>query len=413
MHPPVIIHRAPWLLSLAGSACSNGAVALYSDRIIGTGCFSDLRNRIPDAVIVDHPDCVLMPGLVNAHIHLELSHLSHLAQQRKSQPFVDWLTTMLAERERLGAVGAIAEKAAKKILQRQFDTGVIALADIGNTPLARSLTGEFPGILLPFLEYLGLGRRSLGSALKKLDHQEDDIACTAHAPYSTHPELICALKKRADRLGFMFPIHVAEPASEITLLCEGRGELVDFLYRQGFYEDVFHGAGIDITGSVQYLHSLGALNEKTLCVHGIHVNSDEITQLRQAGTKVCLCPGSNRFLQVGRAPLAEYLAQGILPALGTDSAAGNPEISIWREMRYVAQDHPAVDPMTIVKMATIGGAQALGIETYYGTLEQGKSASLLAVSIPGFVTDQKDIAEYLVHSGSVGRIAWIRDGSEE
>ena len=413
MHSPVVIHRAPWLFSMAGPALSDGSVAVRDTCIVEVGPFSDLRGRIPGADIVDHPDCVLMPGLVNAHIHLELSHLAHLAQEGAGLPFVDWLETMLAERERLGAVGTVVEEAAQKTLQSQYDTGVIALADIGNTPLACTLIEQFPGIVFPFLEYLGLGRRSLVPALKKLARQEDGIACTAHAPYSTHPELIRALKKRADQHGFMFPIHVAEPASETELLGEGRGELADFLRRRGFYENVFQGAGIDITGSVRYLHSLGVLDAKTICVHGVHVSRDEIRLLQQAGAKVCLCPGSNRFLQVGRAPVTDYLVRGILPGLGTDSAASNPELSIWQEMRCVAHDHPAVDPLTIMAMATIGGARTLGIEAGYGTLETGKTASLLAVSIPGFMTEQQDVAEYLVQSSCEGRIAWVNNGSGE
>ena len=413
MHSPVIIHRAPWLFPMAGPAFSDGAVAVHDHRIVGTGRLADLQGRFPGAAIVDHPDSVLMPGLVNAHIHLELSHLAHLSQQRESRPFVDWLTTMLAERERLGAVGIVVEEAAQKTLQSQYDTGVIALADIGNTPLARTLTKQFPGILFPFLEYFGLGRRSLVPALKKLACQEDGIACTAHAPYSTHPELIRALKKRADNLENMFPIHVAEPASETDLFCEGRGELADFLRRRGFYEDVFQGAGIDISGPVRYLHTLGVLDAKTICVHGVHVSRDEIRLLQQTGAKVCLCPGSNRYLQVGLAPVAEYLGQGILPALGTDSAASNPELSIWREMRCVAEDHPTVPPMTILRMATIGGAQALGIDADYGTLEPGKTASLLAGSIPSAMKKQQDVAEYLVHHGNESRKAWILNGSGE
>ncbi len=413
MHSPVVIHRAPWLFSMAGPALANGAVAVRDSCIVEVGPFSDLRGRIPGAVIVDHPDCVLMPGLVNAHIHLELSHLAHLAQENTGLPFVAWLETMLAERERLGAVGPVVEEAARKTLQDQHAIGVIALGDIGNTPLARTLTNEFAGILLPFLEYLGLGRRSLVPALKKLGRHGDDIACTAHAPYSTHPELLRALKKRSDNLGNMFPIHVAEPASETELLCEGRGELADFLRQRGFYENVFQGAAIDITGSVRYLHSLGVLDAKTVCVHGVHVSKDEIGLLAQAGAKVCLCPGSNRFLHVGRAPVTDYLTAGILPGLGTDSAASNPELSIWHEVRCIAKDHPAVDPMTILKMATIGGARTLGIEAGYGTLEPGKSASLLAVSIPGWITRQQEVADYLVQSGSGAGAAWINNGSGE
>lgn len=409
MPPPIALHRAPWLLSMAEPVLCNGAVALQNNRIVVTGRFADVKVQFPGAEVIDHSDCVLMPGLVNAHTHLELSHLTHLARQTDGQDFTSWLTTMLAERERLGAFGARVEKAAREMLKSQFEGGIIALGDIGNTSMARSLVSSFPGRLLTFLEYLGLGRASLVPALKKLERLDNRVACTAHAPYSTHPELICALKQRAERLGYVFPIHVAEPAAETRLLCEGRGELADFLRQKGFYEDVFRARGIDISGSVQYLHSLGILNQRTICVHAIHVSVDEMKLLAQSRAKVCLCPGSNRFLQVGKAPLSDYLAHGILPALGTDSAASNPELSIWREMKLVAEDHPTVDPFIIVKMATIGGAQVLGIDDDYGTVETGKSASMLAVSIPPAITDPQVVVEYLVHDGSASRMQWLND----
>jgi cytosine/adenosine deaminase-related metal-dependent hydrolase len=290
---------------------------------------------------------------------------------------------------------------------------VIVLADIGNTGLNRTLGSAFPGLLFPFLEYLGLTRGSLVPALKKLGRQDDQVACTAHAPYSTHPELIRALKRRAKGLGFLFPIHVAEPAAENDLIREGRGEMAEFLRERGFYANVFQGVGIDISGSVQYLHSLGVLDEKTLCVHAIHVNPMEIDLLRQSGAKVCLCPGSNRFLQVGKAPVADYLAHGILPALGTDSAASNPEISIWREMRLVAEDFPGIDPFDILRMATIGGACSLGLEDGYGTLEQGKSAFVLAVSIPAEVKNGREITEYLVYKGYASSMHWLKGSPED
>lgn len=411
MQTSIVLHRAPWLLSMAGPVIADGAVVLQSDGIIAVDRFSVVRAQFPDARIVDHSDCVLMPGLINAHIHLELSHLAHLARDVPSLDFTGWLTKMLAERERLGAVGSAVEKAALVTLQHQFDSGVIALADIGNTGLARSFIDTFPGLLFPFIEYLGLTRRSLLPALKKLGRQDDQVACTAHAPYSTHPELIRALKRRADEFGFLFPIHVAEPEAENDLLCKGRGELAQFLRERGFYEEVFHLPAIDIGGSVQYLHSLGVLNEKTLCVHSVHVSTDEIDLLRKSGAKVCLCPASNRFLQVGRAPVAEYLDQGILPALGTDSAASNPELSIWREMRIIAEDHPQINPYDILRMATIGGAEALGITAGYGTLQRGRTVSVLAVSIPAEIKKHQHVAEHLVCNGFQSRIFWLKDSS--
>ncbi len=407
MHSLVSIHRAPWLMSMAGPVVADGAVVLHAETIVAVGRFGELFQEYSGARIVDHPGCVLMPGLINAHIHLELSNLAHLSQGNPPGSFTGWIAGMLAEREALGFTGAHVEDAARTILQAQYDSGVLALADIGNTEVARKLVDAFPGLLFPFLEYLGLTRGSLVPALKKLGKAGDHIACTAHAPYSTHPELIRALKKRAERLGFLFPIHVAEPASENSMLTGGRGELMDFLQERGFYEDVFTGAGFDIAGPVQYLHSLGVLNSRTLCVHAIHVSDNEITLLKETNAKVCLCPGSNRFLQVGKAPVAAYLRQGLLPALGTDSAASNPELSIWREMRLLAEDHPEVVPYDILKMATLGGAAALGIEAEYGTLAPGRPGRFLAVPIPSDLQKKQEVCAALVHRGSSTQPQWI------
>jgi cytosine/adenosine deaminase-related metal-dependent hydrolase len=407
MHPSIVLHRAPWLLSMAGPVIADGAVVLQDDSITAVDRFSVVKAQFPEAKIVDHPDCVLMPGLINAHIHLELSHLAYLADDVPGRDFTGWLTTMLAEREHQGVVGPAVEEAMRTTLQGQFAGGVIALADIGNTGLNLALADTFSGLLFPFVEYLGLTRASLVPALKKLGRQDDHVACTAHAPYSTHPELIRALKRRADAFGFLFPIHVAEPAAESDLLCEGRGELVRFLRERGFYEDVFQRPAIDIGGSVQYLQSLGVLNKKTLCVHVVHVNAEEIGMLQESGAGICLCPGSNRFLQVGKAPVAEYLVHGILPALGTDSAASNPELSIWREMRILAEDHPEIDPYDILRMATVGGAGALGIEAGYGTLEQGKNGHFLAVSVNPEVKREQEVCEVLVREGGRRQIQWV------
>jgi len=403
----VVIHRAPWLLSMAGPVLVDGAVALQKGSIAAVGSFSELAKDFSGVGVVDHPESVLMPGLINAHIHLELSHLAHLGKMAPPKSFTGWIAEMLAEREALGFVGSNVEDAASKVLQGQYEIGVIALADIGNTGIAQKLEPGFPGILFAFLEYLGLTKASLVPALKKLDKTEAQIACTAHAPYSTHPELIKALKRRADTLGFIFPIHVAEPESEQTMLGEGRGELVDFLRQRGFYDDAFQVAGIDNNGSVQYLHKLGVLNSRTLCVHAIHVSTSEIDLLKESRAHVCLCPGSNRFLQVGKAPVNDYLHQGILPALGTDSVASNPEVSIWREMQILVEDHPHVAPHDILRMATAGGASALGIEAEYGTLEPGKTSRLLSVPIPTEARTADDVCAALVHNGSANQPQWI------
>jgi cytosine/adenosine deaminase-related metal-dependent hydrolase len=168
------------------------------------------------------------------------------------------------------------------------------------------------------------------------------------------------------------------------------------LSKRGFWDTSFQPTGIDNTGSVQYLHQLGILNDKTLCVHCVHVSEKEFALLQNTGCHICLCPGSNRYLNVGKAPVAKFLRLGIMPALGTDSLASNPVISLWREMFLLAEDHPAVSPSDILAMATLGGSRALGLANSLGSLEMGKKAEMLAVDLNRSHKSAETIMEELV-----------------
>ena len=406
MQPPVV-HRAPWVLPIAHASISDGGVAVQSGRIAAVGRFSEIVRNLPGAAVVDHPDSVLLPALVNAHTHLELSHLAHLSQQPPPATFTGWIENMLDARAKSGFSDEAVQEAARSSLVDQQDDGVIAIGDISNTGLTRNLSSDFLGMLLCFKEFLGLRASGVKPSLQSLQAEADHHLCTAHAPYSTHADLLRALKKRAFLAGHVFPIHVAEPQAESDMMSRGRGEFVDFLERRGFWDGSFQPTGIDNSGSVQYLHQLGLLDDKTVCVHSIHVSETEIELLVKAGSKVCLCPGSNRYLGVGKAPLKKYLQAGMLPSLGTDSLASNPEISMWREMKLLAKDHPLVDLSDILAMATAGGAAALDLDSEIGTLEPGKQARFLKISLPDTVNNITAVYEYLITTGSSMHPEWV------
>jgi cytosine/adenosine deaminase-related metal-dependent hydrolase len=397
---PAVVHRASWVLPVVQPAIENGAVAVQAGRITAVGRSAELIRDNSDARLIDHSDSVLMPGLVNGHTHLELSHLAFLSQQPAPASFTGWIENMLAERAKAGFDDAALERilqAARTALREQEKDGVVALCDISNSGL--DLSADFFGSFFSVKEYLGLRAEGVAPALRQLE-SEGDQPCTGHAPYSTHADLLQALKQRAVRAGSIFPIHVAETRAETEMISQGRGEFRDFLERRGFWDGSFQATAIDNSGSVRYLQQLGILDDKTLCVHCVDVTGAEIDLLQAAGSRVCLCPGSNRYLGVGKAPLPQYLAKGILPALGTDSLTSNPEISIWREMRLLAEDHPDVDPADILSIATLGGAESLGLGDSLGSLEPGKEAAILAVRLPGPIPDSGSLVDLLVHHGS-------------
>jgi len=294
-------------------------------------------------------------------------------------------------------------------MQLQYQQGVIALGDIGNTDTGAKLDSEFPGKIIHFNEFLGRTAKTRRAILKHVKAAPQNKLFTAHAPYSTHSEIIQKLKFRAAKNNHPFPIHVAEPASENEMLCCGSGELYTFFKGRKFIDDSYKPpAGIDNQGSVQYLHNLGVLDQQTICVHCIHVTSGEVKILAETETKVCLCPGSNRYLQVGKAPVGKFLSSGILPALGTDSMASNPEVSLWREMKILQEDHPKINPADIFAMATLGGATALGIDNTKGSLSPGKTGPFLSISLNENITDETMLYNSLIQNSKI-KLTWVNE----
>ena len=405
--PSIVLHRSSWVVPVSAPVIADGSVATKNNRIIAVGPFKELSNTYPDAHIQDHGHSALTPALINAHIHLELSHLPLPQYKPEVDGFTDWIETLLSMREERGAQGKVVEEAARKSMQMQYQHGVIALGDIGNTNIGAKLNSEFPGLILHFNECLGRTAKTRRAILKRVKDEPESKLFTAHAPYSTHAELIQQLKFRAVQNGHPFPIHVAEPPSENEMLCCGSGELYTFFKGRRFIDDSYKPpAGIDNQGSVQYLHDLGVLDKQTICVHCIHVTSEEIKILAETGTKICLCPGSNRYLRVGKAPVGLFLKNGILPALGTDSMASNPKISLWREMKVLQEDHPEIDPADIFAMATLGGAAALGIDDIKGSLAPGKTGRFLSVSLDENITDETVLYNFLVNNINI-QPAWV------
>lgn len=403
------LHRAAWVVPVSGPVIKDGAVVTGQQHILAVDSFAALRKKHPEAAILDHGRSALTPALINAHIHLELSHLPIASHHKEITGFTHWIEMLLSLREEMGSLTGAAENAARDVLRQQHSLGVIALGDIGNTELGAKLGSEFPGVILHFNECLGRTAKTRRTLLARAAAAPRHQFFTAHAPYSTHAELIQGLKRRAAEFNQPFPIHVAEPPSEKEMLCCGTGELHSFLKGRGFIDDSYiPPAGIDNSGSVKYLHDLGVLDKQTICVHCVHVAPEEVQLLAATGTKICLCPGSNRYLRVGKAPVSLFLAQRLLPALGTDSLASNPELSLWREMSLLSEDQPEIDPASIFAMATMGGAEALGIDDEYGSLAPGKTARFLAIPLAESIIDETMLYNHLVANANI-QPAWVNE----
>lgn len=403
----VSLYLAPWVVPISSPVIRDGAVAIADGRIVAVGAASALQLQFAE-VHVESCQGVLLPGLVNAHIHLELSSYPHIPRPTPDQTFCDWIRSLLQIRQDDQVDPEELARAAGQMLQQQHDTGVGLLLDIGNILPSPPSTIP-PAVHLSFLlELLGPTARAEEQVLARIASLPDSVAATPHAPYSTTPGIMTALKQRADRLGHILSLHVAESADEIELLGSGQGCFREFLEERDVWENSFPRPGMDGHGAVEYLERLGMLDANLLCVHCVQVSEREVQMLAAHGCRVCLCPGSNRFLNVGVAPLELMLHHGLLPAIGTDSVASNVELDLWREMQILREDHPGVDPARILTMATLGGAQALGCDRDLGTLAPGCKAILLNVDSPALqgAQDAEQLLDRLTGSGRPERIHW-------
>lgn len=397
-----ILHHAPLVVPMAGPPVANGGVLCMDGRILAVGRFPDLR---PEAeVIADHEGCILTPALVNAHAHLELSHLAALGQDAAADSFsgmTAWIRALLDRREAAPASEELGA-AARAALADLRKTGTALVADIGNRPESAALGQDLEVEVLFFLEFLGLSRAAAEAGIKRLAAAGAEIDCTAHAPYSTAPSLLQALKKRASARDRTFSLHVAESPAEIEFLRTGRGPVRDFLEDRGSWDGSFTPPA---SGAVEYLAHLGVLDHRTLCVHCVHLDESEIATLAACEAKACLCPASNRTLGVGRAPVAKLLAAGLRPALGTDSLASNPRLDLWEEMRLLREEHPEIEPEEIFAMATANGAAALAAGDRLGCLAPGREARILAIRRPA---SSGDTFEFLTTVGKRAEVTWVQ-----
>lgn len=340
----------------------------------------------PRGEVVELGHGVLLPGLVNAHCHLELTHLA--GRIDPGGGFVSWVERLVDARPRFA--DAEVDAGIARGIAESVAAGTAAIGDVSNTlrsvpPLAASplravvfheLIGWDPGVAT---DTVAGAERRLEEVGGRRPAPNVEVRIAVHAPHSVSPELMRAI---ADR-GGPAAIHLAESREETGFLATGTGEWSAFLRRRGLGHVAFAGSG---RSPVAYLDGLGALRRGTVCAHCVQVDAGDCRLLAARGASVVLCPRSNRTLDVGRAPLEDLLAAGVRCAVGTDSRASAPSLDLLQEAAALHREWPGVPAATIIRMATIEGARALGLDGL-GAIEVGQAAALAFAPGPSRIDD--------------------------
>jgi cytosine/adenosine deaminase-related metal-dependent hydrolase len=228
------------------------------------------------------------------------------------------------------------------------------------------------------------------------------IALAPHAPYSVSPGLFAAIRAEVDAdTAHLTSVHLGESEAELEFVRKGSGPWRQLLQEMGAWNSAWtpHGGS-----PVEYLVDLGFLDRRVLAVHGVQLTGDDLARLRALGVTVVSCPRSNRHVGVGSPPLEAFYAMGVSVAFGTDSLASCDDLNMFSELAEARRIAPKVPAAHLLESATLCGAQALGFGDELGSIEAGKRAALIAVTVPERVAD---VEEYLVGGVEPGAITWL------
>jgi aminodeoxyfutalosine deaminase len=401
------VYRAAWICPIVAPPIRDGWIAVRAGRIDALGS----PGQPPPEAARDLGRVAILPGLVNAHTHLELSWLR--GRVPPAVEFIDWIKQLLLTR------GARVERsddsrvieAAGEAVSEARRAGTVAVGDIGNSLASVPALRDAGLDGLVFHELLGFNQTD-GRLVDQSRPQRRQAAANGdgrvrisvapHAPYSVSAELFRAIRAEVDRSRVpITSVHVGESKSEMQLLLDGSGPWPGILRMIGVSRPDWRPPG---TGPVEYLDSLSVLDDRTLVVHAVQLDDTSLGRLARIGCTVVTCPRSNQWVGVGVPPVARFYDSGVAVAVGTDSLASVEDLNLFSELKTMRWLAPGISARRLLESATLIGARALGLGDDLGSIEAGKRAELITVELPQEV---EDVEEHLLSGVDSRRIHWV------
>ncbi|MEO7456364.1 MAG: amidohydrolase family protein [Gemmatimonadaceae bacterium] len=378
----------------------DGTVVEHDGRI----AFVGTRASAPPAdADVDLGEAILIPGLVNAHCHLELTALRGFLE---GLGFRDWIIRLTMARRAVLTPEMMLDSARLGVVEG-LRAGITTFADTGDSGAGFDAMLESGVRGICYREVFGPEPAACAEAIAGLAAKVDVMLARAtalvrvgvspHAPYTVSDDLFRATTDFARARSLPMAVHVAESAMESDLVERGEGAFADGLRKRGIVADP------RAQSPVALLDGLGVLDARPLLIHCVRVDEKDITTMAQRDCAVAHCPASNAKLGHGSAPLGELRAAGIRVGLGTDSVASNDRMDLLDEARVAAlfanareQRPDALSASAALELATLGSARALGVEQDVGSLEVGKAADFAAFALPSHRAPVHEPVESLV-----------------
>ncbi len=417
-----MILRSRFVVPVSGPPIHDGAIVVSEGRILALGSWPDIAAGTGPGPMVDLGETIVLPGLVNAHCHLDYTGLVGMLAPPRNFP--DWIKSILAAKAGFSDAD----------FTTSWHTGAVQLVTSGTTTVANIETmpaglaerrAATPLRLHSFLELTGVRQQRdpvslVAEAIATLDRCRSGpgaVGLSPHAPYSTLPALFREAAQAARKRGWKLTTHLAESLAEFEMFMFRRGPMFDWLHGQRPCEDCGLGSPI------QHAAVHGLLGPDLLAVHVNYLWDEDAALLGRTGASVVHCPRSHDYFHHQHFPSDPLIAAGVNLCLGTDSLASvrtepgrRSTLSLFDEMAMLAARDNTLAPETILRWATVHGARALGLEGMIGQLSPGAHADLIVLPAPagiGLVAE-----EILHHQGPVlasmigGNWVWHRPGYE-
>ncbi len=388
----------------AGVVLEGHAVVVVDGRIVDLLPLETALQNYQPSIVIERPQHVLIPGLVNAHTHAAMTLMRGFADDMALE---SWLRDKIWPAEIQHASAEMVRDGTELAVAEMLSAGITCFSDQYFFPEMVAETAVEMGIRAmigtPVLDF----RTAWANDAEEYLHKGADLV---HDPYSGHPlisscfvphstavlsdESLTALRVTADQLDVRVQIHLHETQAEIA-------------------------ASVEETGMRPFerLEQAGLINASLLAVHAVHLDGEEVMRMSEAGVNIAHCPRSNLKLASGIAPICEYRTAGINVAIGTDGAASNNVLDVLAEMRLAALlaksaagDAAAITAQEALRMATLGGARALGLSHATGSIESGKWADIACVNLNTLhsqpVYDVCSQLVYAAHSDQVTDV-WV------
>lgn len=385
------ILAADHVLPISSARLEKGAIAIDGERITAVGRRVDLARDFPDAAVEDFGAAAILPGFVNSHSHLEVTAMRN-SLDSVEHDFTAWLIRLTELRGAMSDDDLIS--AATRGAREGLAAGVTCFGDIGRSGFAgleAMLATGARGIVFQETNFSPLDATAdedfaaLIEKFESLRKRATDrvlVGLSPHSPYTVGPRLFRKLADYSVENDVKLSIHAAESRDEDEFLQSGSGYFRTIYDRQNI---VWNSPGCS---PIEYLERLGVLAARPILAHCVTVSESDLDLIAETKTSIAHCPKSNAKFGHGSAPLEKMLDAKIAVGLGSDSVASNNTCDLLEEGRFASLaarnregSRRFILAEEILRIATLGGAEALGLDSEIGSIETGKQADIAVISL--------------------------------